>query len=164
MKELKGLTKLHTLGIWGPQQINDETLQVLHAVHLLHTWIGARAEGGERPKRPEDVIALYLSLSGITDAGLKELKEFGNLKELEIAGTNIDDQGLKQLKDFKHLEHLQLFDTQITDGGLKYLKEMKQLRRVVLPEKSVTDDAAKELAEALPDLEVRRDFRGRVRP
>jgi hypothetical protein len=70
-------------------------------------------------------VRLYQNTK-ITDAGLKELRAFKSLEQLQL-GAKITDAGLKELKGLKRLKDLSLSRTQVTDAGLKELKELRGL-------------------------------------
>jgi Leucine-rich repeat (LRR) protein len=96
---------------------------------LLHALTLAQAEGGKRPTGPDDVIWLNLECQYcLTDAGLKELKDFKNLKYLNLSQDNVTEAGLKELKGLKHLRTLVLSNTHVmgewTDGVLRTLREI----------------------------------------
>ena len=59
----------------------------------------------------------------MTDAGLKDLKELGQLKDLDLSKTQVTDAGLKGLKGLKQLRSLDLSNTRVTDAGVKGLEE-----------------------------------------
>ena len=78
-----------------------------------------RDEGA--PGKP--VIGLNLGVTNVTDAGLKELSAFKNLKYLYLYGTNVTDAGLKELSALKNLTTLYLSRTQLTDAGIMELQK-----------------------------------------
>ena len=78
---------------------------------------------------------------------------------VNLAGTLVTDAGLKELKDFKQLTSLDLRDTQVTDAGLKELKDLKQLTTLILDRTKVTDVGIEELRAALPNCKVIRIHR-----
>ena len=59
---------------------------------------------------------------GLTDAGLKELKEFKTLTELRLLDLAVTDAGLKELHGCKHLKVLNVRGTKVTDAGVAALK------------------------------------------
>ena len=67
----------------------------------------------------------YLNLSNtkITDAGLKEMAKFKNLKILDLSSTQITDAGLKELAKLQNLGILELYSTKITGVGVAELKK-----------------------------------------
>ena len=118
LRELKGLTNLRTLDL----EVTDGALRSLREVGLLHALPCAQAEGGKRPAGPADVILLNLERTGVTEAGLKELKDLKNLQTLSLSNAQVTVSGLKELKDLKNLKTLSV--PGLTDGALRSLREV----------------------------------------
>lgn len=89
--------------------------------------------------------SLNLTGTRVTDVGLKELAQCGNLKELGLASTQITDAGLKELKGLKNLKALDLSFTQITDVGLGNLRECKSISILDLGHSTITDAGLKDV-------------------
>ena len=111
------------------------------------------------------LASLLMNKAKITDAGLKHLKDFKQLKALVLSDClQITDAGLKHLKDLKQLNALNLSlcrqftdvgledlkdlplnylnlggCVQITDAGLKHLKDLKKLNTLSLGACDITD-------------------------
>jgi Leucine-rich repeat (LRR) protein len=98
----------------------------------------------------------FLTLYGtkVTDKGMRELKGIKSLEWLHLGETQITDAGLKDLKELSSLRILDLSGTKVTDAGLKQLKQMKNLQSVRLINTKVTDAGVKALRAALPQLNV----------
>ena len=101
----------------------------------------------------KDLRTVNLSLTDVTDAGLKELKECKKLETLQLAGTSVTDAGLKELSELTSCAFLHLSGTRVTDAGLKELKGLKELRKLYLSEMPITDAGLREIGY-LVDLEV----------
>jgi internalin A len=73
--------------------------------------------------------SVYLSLSGkrISDAGLKRISEFTNLKEIDLGGMPVTDSGLRELAGLSSLTELRLGHTQTTDAGMKSISELPNI-------------------------------------
>ncbi len=105
------------------------------------------------------VIGVYLGRGqvamsggpGVTDATLKDLGEFKNLKSLLLNGAAVTDTGMAYLKEIKSLQSLILSNTQITSAGLKEIKELKNLQELNLQMTAVTD-AGLDYLKDLPSL------------
>ena len=54
----------------------------------------------------DKIISLDLARTKVTDGGLKAIAAFKNLTELHLEGTGITDAGLDQLKGLTALEYL----------------------------------------------------------
>jgi serine/threonine protein kinase len=89
---------------------------------------------------------LYLDGTDVTDAGMKELAGFMQLQSLNLVDTHVTDSGLRQLASLTQLQMLNLNDTQIADAGLQILVGLKQLRFLGLRNTHVTDAGLKEIA------------------
>jgi hypothetical protein len=89
--------------------------------------------------------------AGVTDAGAKELKGCTGLRELHLVNTGVSDAGLAELRGLDTLEFLYLSGPRITDAGLKVLRDFKSLREVCLLGVSFTDAGLKDLKD-LKDL------------
>jgi internalin A len=96
----------------------------------------------------ENLTALDLSHTQITDAGLKELWKLTKLKSLNLNFDGITDQGLRDL------EMLDLSATQITDAGLSELGELKNLTHLYIDMHRVTEAGLNELKTALPNVQI----------
>ena len=53
----------------------------------------------------------------ITDAGLKHIADFTQLRELLLTSYRVTDSGFAHLRGLKHLRKLSLFDTEVTGAG-----------------------------------------------
>jgi hypothetical protein len=99
-----------------------------------------------KPGNP--VRTVYLPGPQVTDASLKELRAFGQLRMLKLdAAKKVTDEGLKELAPLTQLEDLGLSSTQVTDAGLKHLADLKELKYLSLGFTNVTDAGLKDLAE-----------------
>ena len=92
----------------------------------------------------------------ITDAGLKHLAGWTELRELSLDGTNITDEGLKHLAGMKKLQRLILSDTKVTDDGMEHLTKLTALRDVLLFNTKVTESGVGVLKRWKPEIKVSR--------
>ena len=90
---------------------------------LLQALDRATARGGKRPSAPADVITLNLAGTQVTDAGLKELKDFQSLQTLDLRGARVTDAGLKELKGLHSLQLLNLQMNKVTEAGVQELQQ-----------------------------------------
>jgi hypothetical protein len=166
LKTLAPLQKLDTLRIQPEGEINDKTLHALREIGLLHALVAARAKDGARPQSADQVIDVKLLDTKITDAGLKDLTIFKNLRALDVGtmmrfyddfeynrilfkdyGGGLTDAGLKELVHFKQLSALGLRGTAVTDSGLKDLAPLEGLATLDLGDaKKLTDAGLKHVA------------------
>src|SRR5690349_13500189 len=59
-------------------------------------------------KQPGKPVVSVRFFTNATDASLKDLKEFGNLRVLGISHSAVTDAGVKELKELKALQALDL--------------------------------------------------------
>jgi len=104
----------------------------------------------------EQLVWLNLANTGVTDAGLKSLAGFKNLRRLHLEKTGVGDEGLASVKGLAELQYLNLYGTKVTDKGVASLAGLKKLKNVYLWQTAVTDAGAADLAKALPGLYINR--------
>jgi hypothetical protein len=105
-------------------------------------------------RRFKDLRFLSLHATRVTDRGMKELKDLRRLEWLHLGYTRITDAGVKELEGLTKLRRLDLSGTRVTDRSIESLKAMKSLRSLLLFDTRVTDAGIKELRAALPRLDV----------
>ncbi|HEV8058496.1 MAG TPA: hypothetical protein VGP68_01405 [Gemmataceae bacterium] len=115
---------------------------------LLLSWNLAhlRADDAE-----DKAVKAIEALGGQIDRGGQDK---GPIVSIHLIGTNTTDADLKILKNFKDLRSLYLGRTQITDAGLKDLKELKGLTFLGLRQTQVTAQGVKDLQDALPQCDI----------
>ncbi len=102
----------------------------------------------------EQVYALNLAGTSISDAGLASVGKLKGLVRLHLERTAIGDEGLKHLADLPKLEYLNLYGTQVTDAGLQHLKGLTNLKKLFVWQSGVTAKGAAQLQQALPELMI----------
>ena len=102
----------------------------------------------------DNLVALDLRRTAVTDAGLQTLGKMPNLRRLQLQETNTGDAGLISIKTLPKLEMLNLYDTHVTDQGLAGLASLKKLRRLYLWRTAATDAGEKTLQKQLPKLQI----------
>lgn len=101
-----------------------------------------------------NLIELNAAGVEVTDADLAKLGKLTNLRRLNLANATVKDSSLAALKGLANLEYLNLVGTQVTDAGLKQLAGLKKLQSVYLFESKVTDAGVAELKKALPAARI----------
>ena len=101
------------------------------------------------------VHSVYMSGTGVTDAGLQHLKGAPHFERLWLNDTRVTDAGLEQIQELTDLRELDLNHTQVSDAGLEHLREMTRLRRLDLSCTHVTPAGVDELQKALPKCRIR---------
>jgi hypothetical protein len=76
------------------------------------------------------IVDAELARTKISDAGLKLLAAYENLRSLDLTRTVITSEGLTAIVGLKKLETLNLTDTSVDDAGVARLKELPALKRV----------------------------------
>ena len=118
----------------------------------------------------DDLQAIDLANSDLTDAGMENLKGLTGLVSVSLNCTDVSDRGLlylpksvrnlelmetcvqgKGLARFSELWRLLLKVSDHTDGGMKYIAPMKSLRNLVLNRTRITDAGLAYLS-CLPEL------------
>jgi mono/diheme cytochrome c family protein len=80
----------------------------------------------------ELIVDAELARTKVTDAGLKSLATFRNLRTLDLTRTAVTSSGVATLTELKFLEALNLTGTAIDDSGVAKLKAMPALKRIWL--------------------------------
>jgi hypothetical protein len=117
------------LGVHDPARdvvAAEETAAEERAVRAVQRLKGKIVRAETAPGKP--VVAVDLSSTPVTDAGLKELAVLKQLRTLSLRGTPVTDAGLKELAGLHRLDELDLTNSQVTGAGLKELAGLKQLR------------------------------------
>lgn len=104
----------------------------------------------------EQLVWLNLANTSVTDAGMKNLAGFKNLRRLHLERTAVGDEGLAPLKNLGELTYLNLYSTKVTDKGLASIAGLKKLKNVYLWQTAVTDGGAADLAKAVPGIYINR--------
>jgi Leucine-rich repeat (LRR) protein len=119
-------------------------------VDLRASWV----TDSDMPRlaRMADLKALDLSLTRVTDRGLRALKTAPNIEELNLYfAEKITDEGASVVKNWKHLKKLNLRGTRITDSTLEMLEGVPSLEWLDIGWAEVTDTGLDHLA-ALSNL------------
>jgi internalin A len=115
-------------------------------------WI-ERAGGTVARDAGGQAVAVDLRASWATDSDMPLLAQMKELKRLDLSLTRISDRGLRALKASPAIEELDLsFAEQITDEGAATVKGWKRLRRLNLRDTKITN-ATLEFLSGVPSLE-----------
>jgi uncharacterized membrane protein len=105
------------------------------------------------PERCDDVAVARLKVIGslivdaelartkVTDAGLKTLATFSNLRVVDLAHTAVTSAGVPILARLSRLESLNLTATAVDDAGVAALRRKQTLKRLYLFETKCTDQS-----------------------
>ncbi len=115
-------------------------------------WI-ERAGGAIARDGGGRIVAVDLRASWATDSDMPLLAQMKDLKRLDLSLTRISDRGLRALKAAPAIEELNLyFAEQISDEGAAIVKGWKQLRGINLRGTKITDSTL-EFLSGVPTLE-----------
>jgi hypothetical protein len=120
IKDLAPLKKLAALAV----PVTDASLRSLREIGLLHALPEAWGKDDTRPKAQDEVVALELGRTEVTDAGLKELVPLHNLTTLELHHAGVTGPGLKHLAPLKKLTTIHIT---LSDAVLQALREINAL-------------------------------------
>jgi hypothetical protein len=135
---------LASLGVMWSGELDPESGQKIQPIlRMPATVMDAELKGlPEIPFR----FFLDLSVTKVTDEGLKGLRSFKNLQGLRTS-PHITDAGLKELRDFTEITWLDLSWSRVTGSGLKELGGLKKLTSLNLGATRVMDPGLKELRD-----------------
>jgi len=95
-----------------------------------------------------------LKLINSDQIDFSELRDFSNLRILNLGHTNLKDNDLQIFKDLGQLEQLNLYGTNITDVGLMKLAECQHLKVLYLWDTKVSESGINELKKKRPKLKI----------
>jgi Leucine-rich repeat (LRR) protein len=157
LRSLRGLPRLEVLDLsWT--KITGAGLGPLKALNRLQDLrLDGIADDAvfRRLAELDNLRALSLNRTELTDAALAQLGRLRKLTRLKLAGTNVTDAGLARLKAFPELASLTLGGSGLTDAGLKHLRDLAPLRELWLSQGAeFTDKGLAQLRTARPRLRV----------
>lgn len=101
----------------------------------------------------ENLDALVLTDTAITDCGMALFRGHRCLREVDLTRTKITDRTLDVIRSWPTLEHLNLSETDLTNEGLKTLHGKRGLLTLNIQGTRVSDEAIPTL-ESFPDLNL----------
>jgi Leucine-rich repeat (LRR) protein len=102
----------------------------------------------------ENVAALDLGRTRITDEALAAVSNMPRLVKLDLRQTNITDVGISHLAGLDNLRSLNLFSTKVTDASVDTIAKLKRLETVYLWQAKLSAAGVKRLRDLRPDLRV----------
>jgi len=88
------------------------------------------------------------------DLDLAVIAQQGSIQELWLTNTGVTDAGMIHLQSMPNLRVLGLARTSVTDAGLPALGDIRSLREVYLYPNRVSDNAVDALKQRLPGIKV----------
>ncbi len=139
-------------GSWvnDTQLIQLARMLALERLDLSHTRITDEGMLYLRPVRTIADLNLFYA-EQITDQGMAAIRDWKQLKRLNVRGTRISDGTLEIVSHLTQLEALDIANTGVTDNGLDYLITLTKLRELSLGRRRQSDNVV-ELLRLLPTL------------
>ncbi|MES1223794.1 MAG: FN3 associated domain-containing protein, partial [Bacteroidota bacterium] len=108
----------------------------------------------------KQVISLNLNKLPVSDADMKTIGRFENLRRLELNFSEVTDNGLNALTSLKHLHTISLSGTKVTYAGLKEkLAGLKNLKTVAVWNTGISSQEISELQQAYKTVTFIEGFR-----
>ena len=104
--------------------------------------------------KPIKTHVTELKLNNSDPIDFSALRDFPNLRILNLGHTNLKDDDLGIFKDLDQLEQLNLYGTKITDAGLMKLAECQRLKVLYLWDTKVSESGINELKKKRPKLKI----------
>jgi len=101
--------------------------------------------------------------TSVTDEGMEllhssaRLKKLDELRALDVSGTSISDVGAKSISGLASLETLNISFTGLTDDGLGHLKSLKNLKQLDVSSTRVTATGLREFQTAVPQCKIQNE-------
>ena len=129
---------------WLVELLGEERMQIFATPVSVH--FNECQLNNDNARRLKDHLKQFPELdqlivigTELTDQGLAELVSSSDLRVLWLDGTNVTDEGLKHLRFCPRLLVLGLSVSQITDKGIDQLLRLKKLEYLLLDHTAVTD-------------------------
>jgi hypothetical protein len=121
----------------------------------LNAGVNLAAIGATIQTDPKgNVIEMDLTAKPVGNGDLAAIARHPHLQTLWLTKTGVTDAGLADLQPLRQLRVLGLARTGITDAGLKHLASIKSLREIWIYPTKVSEEAVDELKVALPGVRV----------
>lgn len=98
---------------------------------------------------------MYLSSTGVSDAGLAEIAALRQLKYLALSETSVGTRGVGQLRALRKLHTLHLANTSIDDNCVIVFEGIPRLARLTIAGSDITPHGEALCAEALPRCTIK---------
>jgi Leucine-rich repeat (LRR) protein len=133
---IRGMKELEFLHM--PSEPRDDEFAVVAGMpKLRELWVvvvgygpGVTDDGVKSLRDLKEMRKLRLWSNKVTDAGLKHIAGLTKLTELELVGTKITDASMPLVATFADLESLDLTLTKVTPPGLRQVKGLKKLKEL----------------------------------
>ena len=144
---------LRLRGTWvtDTELLDVARLPKLELLDLSHTRITDEGLLHLKPAKQIRDLNLYYA-EQITDQGMAAIRDWKNLKHLNVRGTRVFDGTLAIVSGLTQLEALDIAYTQITDNGLDGLVPLTKLKELSIGRSKLNKNAL-EVLRLLPTLE-----------
>ena len=106
------------------------------------------------PDAVGNVVEANFTGRPLGDPDLAVIAQYGSIQKLWLTNTGVTDAGLVHLQSMPNLRVLGLARTNVTDAGLPALGNIRSLREVYLYPNRVSDNAVDALKQRLPGIKV----------
>ena len=106
------------------------------------------------PDAAGNVVEANFTGRPLGDPDLATIAKHGSIQKLWLTNTGITDAGLVHLQSMPNLRVLGLARTGVTDAGLPALGNIRSLREVYLYPNRVSDNTVDALKQRLPGIKV----------
>jgi uncharacterized membrane protein len=125
------------------------------AVNIYNAASYSTSQLDELSEIKKQVISLNLNKMPVKDGDIKSIRQFENLRKLDLNFTDVTAAGLKELASLKHLKNLTLSGTKLTHNDLKgLLPSLKSLKTVTVWDTKLSAMEVQQLQKAFPGLEI----------
>jgi hypothetical protein len=99
-----------------------------------------------------NILRLNLRHAGVTDAMVKSIAGFKNLRHLRLERNDVTDAAAKDIATLKDLTYVNLTNTKVTDAGLQTVSELPKLQRLYVWSSAITPAAVDKVKAARKDM------------
>jgi hypothetical protein len=111
-----------------------------------------------------NILRLNLRRAGVTDAQIKTIAGFSNLRRLRLEDNAITDASAEDIAGLKDLTYLNLTNTQVTDAGFAQISTLPKLSRVYIWQTAVTPAAVDKVKALCKDVTIYAGLTGKDVP
>lgn len=108
----------------------------------------------------KQIVSLDLAKMPVTDADIKTISEFENLRRLNLSFTAVNGTTLQQLQKLKFLKSLSLSGTNVTVAQLQQLQKLPALKTVYVWHTAATPAGIKKIEEQIKNISFQTGFNG----
>jgi hypothetical protein len=99
-----------------------------------------------------NILRLNLRHAGVTDAEVKTIVTFKNLRDLRLEKNDITDAAAKDISGLKDLTYLNLTNTKVTDAGFDAVSGLPNLRHMYVWGTTITPTAVDKVKATRKDM------------